>query len=434
MDIVIIIIIIGLFAYILFGKKPEVKKKYDILYGLEKNDLIPEEKQILEEKKKLYKEANFKIPEYELSNRYNRDYSNIPGPRTVNYQVSNDKTKINLFIKDLVNEIDSTNRSLSGPIKVGGLTGLSLKSRAEVYVKNKNDARFIKDQNKIYSKYVIKPYLINIKPSIKNWGIYRYFKKHENSQERFNTFDEFRQQIVRPLEKMIKEEYAYLFKKHAYKEFYNLTLSPGNYGKSLWIRIYLKVSAKDFVIHNSSLLTEIGKKNSDKIAEETDLFLKNKNLSLLNAYNDKHFRSSLLFLAENNYRKKSGLPLIGDGWINQAELREGIKDFISNVKNEYSPKWLSPKRLDIYIPSHKLAIEYHGQQHYEAVDFFGGQEAFEKRVADDKIKKDLCLKNNLSFVEWPYLVEVNEKNISKMIDYAQKNKEKKFFINMKDLI
>ena len=231
MDIVIIFIIIGFFAYILFGKKPEVKKKYDILYGLEKNDLIPGEKQILEEKKKLYKEANFNIPEYELSNRYNRDYSNIPGPRTVNYQVSNDKTKINLFVKDLINEIDSTNRSLSGPIKVGGLTGLSLKSRAEVYVKNKNDARFIKDQNKIYSKYVIKPYLINIKPSVKNWGIYRYFKKHENSQERFNTFDEFRQQIVRPLEKMIKEEYAYLFKKHAYKEFYNLTLSPGNYVK-----------------------------------------------------------------------------------------------------------------------------------------------------------------------------------------------------------
>ena len=55
MDIVIIIIIIGLFAYILFGKKPEVKKKYEILYGLEKNDLIPGEKQILEEKKKLLK-------------------------------------------------------------------------------------------------------------------------------------------------------------------------------------------------------------------------------------------------------------------------------------------------------------------------------------------------------------------------------------------
>lgn len=95
---------------------------------------------------------------------------------------------------------------------------------------------------------------------------------------------------------------------------------------------------------------------------------------------------------------------------------------------------MGAKRIDIYLPSHKVAIEYHGAQHYEAVDFFGGQEAYEKRVIDDKNKKELCLKNNLSFIEWPHLVEINNKNISKMIKHIELNKRKKYFLNMNNLI
>jgi len=440
----IIYIIIGIIAYLLLKKKSnniesskeeigdESKKNYEVLYNPEKTRSYQKKGSIPDERKLLYKKAKFKIPKYKHS--YIKDYSNIPGARTVNYVINNNKTKIDLLVKDLHREIESTNKGLLGPTKVGGLTGLSLKSRAEIYIKDENDAKFIRDQDKSYSKYVIKPYLINLKPNTTKWGIGSYFKKYENKEERFETFNEFRENIVRPLEKKVQEEFTNLFKRHSYKDYFKLTLSPGNGGKSLWIRIYLKISSKDFVIHNSSVLTEVGKKNLNDIAKEVDIFLRDKKLSLINAYDDKHFRSSLLFLAENNYRKKNGIPLIGDGWIKQAELREGIKEFIANVKNEYSPRWLGAKRIDIYIPSHKVAIEYHGAQHYEAVDFFGGQEAFEKRVIDDKNKKDLCLKNNLSFIEWPHLIEINAKNISKMVDHIELNKGKKYFLNISNLI
>lgn len=440
----IIYIIIGIVAYLLLDKKSdrsqslksetddESDSNYEILYNPEKTRSYQKKGSVPGERKLLYKKANFKIPKYKHS--YVKDYSYIPGPKTIKYKINNDKTKIDLLVKDLLREVETANRGLLGPTKVGGLTGLSLKPRAEIYIKDKKDAKFIRDQDKSYSKYVIKPYLINLKPNTKKWGISGYFKKYENKEERFETFNEFREYVVRPLERRIQEDFSSLFKKYSYKDYFKLTLSPGNGGKSLWIRIYLKINSKDFVVHNSSVLTEIGKKNLNDVAKEVDTFLRERNISLINAYDDTHFRSSLLYLAENNFRKSNGFPLIGDGWIKQAELREGIKEFIANVKKEYSPRWLGAKRIDIYIPSHKVAIEYHGAQHYEAVDFFGGQEAYEKRVIDDKNKKDLCLKNNLSFIEWPHLVEINNTNISKMIEHIELNKGKKYFLNMNNLI
>ena len=440
----IIYIIIGIVAYLFIYKisnqsessKNEIKdvseNNYKILYNPEKTRSYQKNELVPDEKKLLYKKANFKIPKYKHS--YVKNYSYIPGPKTINYKINNDKTKIDLLVKDLLHEVETTNRDLLGPTKVGGLTGLSLKPRAEIYLKDKNDATFIRDQYKSYSKDVIKPYLINLKPNPKTWGISGYFKKYENKEERFETFNEFRDIVVRPLERRIQEEFSSLFKKYSYKDYFKLTLSPGNGGKSMWIRIYLKINSKDFVVHNSSILTEIGKKNLNDISKEVDIFLREKKISLINAYDDTYFRSSLLYLAENNFRKSNGIPLIGEGWIKQAELREGIKEFITNVKKEYSPRWLGAKRIDIYIPAYKVAIEYHGIQHYEAVDFFGGQEAYEKRIIDDKTKKDLCLKNNLSFIEWPHLVEINTTNISKMIKYIKLNKSKKYFLNMSKLI
>ena len=432
----IIYIIIGIVAYLLLKKKNKNETKpednYEILYNPVKTRSYQRKGSVPDDRKLLYKKANFKIPKYKHS--YVKNYSYVPGPKTINYKVTNDKTKIDLLLKDLLSEIENTNKGLQGPTKVGGLTGLSLKPRAEIYIKDKNDAKFIRDQDQSYSKYVIKPYLINLKPNTNKWGISGYFKKYENKEDRFATFDEFRENVVRPLERKIQENFSSIFKKYSYKDYFKLTLSPGNGGKSLWIRIYLKINAKDFVVHNSSLLTEVGKKNSNNIAKEVDIFLREKKISLINAYDDTHFRLSLLYLAENNFRKKNGIPLIGDGWIKQAELREGIKEYIDNIKKEYSPRWLGAKRIDIYIPSHKVAIEYHGAQHYEAVDFFGGQEAYEKRVVDDKNKKELCLKNNLSFIEWPHLVEINNKNISKMIKHIELNKGKKYFLNMSNLI
>ncbi|MCW8887404.1 MAG: hypothetical protein OQK12_19435 [Motiliproteus sp.] len=44
----------------------------------------------------------------------------------------------------------------------------------------------------------------------------------------------------------------------------------------------------------------------------------------------------------------------------------------------------------IWFPHWKIAVEYHGQQHFEPIEFFGGEEAFKKTVERDKRKESLA--------------------------------------------
>lgn len=109
----------------------------------------------------------------------------------------------------------------------------------------------------------------------------------------------------------------------------------------------------------------------------------------------------LLRLAENNYRESIGMPKIGEGWISETELYYKIKEAFPNeqVIHHGSPEWLGRQHLDIWIPELKVAVEYQGAQHDQPVDFFGGQEAFEKNQERDAVKKKKCLENGVRLIE-----------------------------------
>ena len=56
----------------------------------------------------------------------------------------------------------------------------------------------------------------------------------------------------------------------------------------------------------------------------------------------------------------------------------------------------------------KLAIEYQGLQHYQALDFFGGEEAFRQRELLDKRKKRKCRSNRIVLIEWRFDEPINQ--------------------------
>lgn len=60
------------------------------------------------------------------------------------------------------------------------------------------------------------------------------------------------------------------------------------------------------------------------------------------------------------------------------------------------------QRIDIFIEDCNLAIEYHGAQHYLAIDFFGGKEGLKLRQELDRRKKDRCDENKIMLVEISY--------------------------------
>lgn len=54
-----------------------------------------------------------------------------------------------------------------------------------------------------------------------------------------------------------------------------------------------------------------------------------------------------------------------------------------------------------------LLIEFDGKQHFEPVDFFGGQESFEYRKQNDSIKNTYCAYNNIPLLRIPYWEQGN---------------------------
>ena len=72
-------------------------------------------------------------------------------------------------------------------------------------------------------------------------------------------------------------------------------------------------------------------------------------------------------------------------------------------KNNLS--WLGKQSLDFYLPKHKLAIECQGIQHFEPIEFFGGNKAFEYRKKLDENKLNLCSENNVEM----FYINYNDK-------------------------
>lgn len=100
----------------------------------------------------------------------------------------------------------------------------------------------------------------------------------------------------------------------------------------------------------------------------------------------------------------------------QTRVYERLKSDFPNLDiwfevNKTRLEWLSSKRLDIVIPKLQIVIEYNGRQHYEAIDRFGGTEAFEKQKLDDLDKYNLCKVNGFTVYYIKYDQEENDYNI-----------------------
>ena len=88
-------------------------------------------------------------------------------------------------------------------------------------------------------------------------------------------------------------------------------------------------------------------------------------------------------------------------WKREAELYAVVRELFpeETIQREASPSWLGRQRLDIYIPSLKLAFEYQGEQHFSAVNLFGGEEGLNRARERDARKRALCIANGVQVVD-----------------------------------
>ena len=103
------------------------------------------------------------------------------------------------------------------------------------------------------------------------------------------------------------------------------------------------------------------------------------------------------FLKSRGCPKCSGKKSKGELCIEEYLLQNHI-NYIYN----FSIKELNNLSYDFYLPEYHTFIEYQGQQHYFAVDYFGGEQKFQTQLLHDKIKREYALKNNYHLIIIPY--------------------------------
>lgn len=83
-----------------------------------------------------------------------------------------------------------------------------------------------------------------------------------------------------------------------------------------------------------------------------------------------------------------------------------IANFLEVNEIDYQKEFVFPdlpKRFfDFFLPQDNSVIEYDGEQHFFAVDFFGGEEALQATKKRDQEKNQYCLTNNIKVYRIPY--------------------------------
>jgi transposase-like protein len=65
--------------------------------------------------------------------------------------------------------------------------------------------------------------------------------------------------------------------------------------------------------------------------------------------------------------------------------------------------------FDFYLPNFNVCIEYDGLQHFEVIEYFGGQDAYDLRILKDNIKTEYCRNNNIRLERIIYSDDILEK-------------------------
>ena len=105
---------------------------------------------------------------------------------------------------------------------------------------------------------------------------------------------------------------------------------------------------------------------------------------------------------------------------------------ISKILNKLSIPYESQKTFDdlkdrdclsydFYIPGQNILIEYQGLQHYQPIDYFGGDTTFKKQQRHDKLKAEYAKSHNYNLIDVPYTQDTLFKIKKYLVKHGLKN-------------
>jgi hypothetical protein len=117
----------------------------------------------------------------------------------------------------------------------------------------------------------------------------------------------------------------------------------------------------------------------------------------------------------NSHLRENGCPV-----CKSSKGEKMIYKILNNYKIKFSRehKFENCKNLkelpyDFYLKKYNTCIEFHGNQHFEKNDFFGGEIAFLENKKRDEIKEIYCKDNNIPLV----IIFILNKKIHNYVDF-----------------
>ena len=104
----------------------------------------------------------------------------------------------------------------------------------------------------------------------------------------------------------------------------------------------------------------------------------------------------------------------GNSFVKKILQNNGI-----NFEEEFSfidLKYINPLHFDFKINTETefFLLEIQGVQHFKAVEYFGGEEAYKKQLYHDKLKREYCKEHNIVLYEIPY-IDMNTKELEEQV-------------------
>ena len=116
-------------------------------------------------------------------------------------------------------------------------------------------------------------------------------------------------------------------------------------------------------------------------------------------------------------------------WITEELVYKLTKKMFKqyNVIYQHRPFYLKSSvggqmSYDVFISELDIAIEYQGKQHFQPVEFFGGEEGFESLKKRDARKLELSKEHGVKLIYINYWEEVNEALIRTRVEEAIKSR------------
>jgi hypothetical protein len=114
----------------------------------------------------------------------------------------------------------------------------------------------------------------------------------------------------------------------------------------------------------------------------------------------------------NNHLKNKGCFVCKES-KGEREIRKYLIDNKIKFIHQYrflDCKFKKPLPFDFYLLKRNICIEFNGRQHYEAIDFFGGEIHLRETQKRDKVKKEYCKNNNIKLI----IIKFDENVIEKL--------------------